>query len=163
MPKIPKAVGGRPRGGANGARRSKGGARAAGGDGSKGRASKADAAAKVDGKPAARTSTKQRKVATKAPAKRTAAKAKANGGKARAGKPSLEPQAAVDYARRPVDDAPAATTQSIAVQLNELERGLLADLFAVIEEDDEAGHLKRDSVERALVFACARHAHQRRR
>src|SRR2546430_13786274 len=111
MPKIPKAVGGSPRGGANGARRSKGGARAAGGDGSKGRASKAGgtSAAEVDGKPAARTSTKQRKVATKAPAKRTAAKA--NGGKARAGKASPEPQAAVDYARRPVDDAPAATTQ----------------------------------------------------
>src|SRR5947207_12052062 len=165
MPKIPKAVGGRQRGGANGARRSKGGARAGAGDGGKSRASKAGgtSAAEVDGKPAARTSTKQRKVATKPPAKRTAAKAKANGGKARAAKTPPEPQVAVDYARRPVDDAPAATTQSTAVQLNDLERGLLADLFAVIEEHDEAGHIKRDSVERAFVFACERHADQRRR
>jgi GTP pyrophosphokinase len=50
----------------------------------------------------------------------------------------------------------------MAVELTEAERGLLADLFAVIEEHDEAGNIDRGPVERAFVFACERHADQRR-
>ncbi|TML76032.1 MAG: bifunctional (p)ppGpp synthetase/guanosine-3',5'-bis(diphosphate) 3'-pyrophosphohydrolase, partial [Actinobacteria bacterium] len=40
---------------------------------------------------------------------------------------------------------------------------MLADLFAVIEEHDEKGHIDREAVEHAFVFACERHADQRRR
>ena len=49
--------------------------------------------------------------------------------------------------------------------LTEFERGLLGDLLAVIEEhsSDAAQQIRRESVERAFVFACEHHADQRRR
>src|SRR5215211_6480559 len=58
------------------------------------------------------------------------------------------------------DGGAAATT----IQLNEFERGLLGDLFAVIEEHagDAADQIDRSQIERAFVFACERHADQRR-
>jgi GTP diphosphokinase / guanosine-3',5'-bis(diphosphate) 3'-diphosphatase len=51
-----------------------------------------------------------------------------------------------------------------AIELNEFERGLLGDLFAVIEEHagDAADQIDRKQVEHAFVFACERHADQRR-
>jgi GTP diphosphokinase / guanosine-3',5'-bis(diphosphate) 3'-diphosphatase len=50
-------------------------------------------------------------------------------------------------------------------QLNELERRLLADLFAIVSEHaaDSAVQIDRDRVEQAFVFACEHHAAQRRK
>jgi GTP diphosphokinase / guanosine-3',5'-bis(diphosphate) 3'-diphosphatase len=50
-------------------------------------------------------------------------------------------------------------------QLNELERRLLADLFAIISEHaaDSAVQVDRARVEQAFVFACEHHAAQRRK
>jgi guanosine-3',5'-bis(diphosphate) 3'-pyrophosphohydrolase len=49
--------------------------------------------------------------------------------------------------------------------LSELQRGLLSDLFAIIEEHSEeaAVPVDRERVERAFVYACEHHADQRRR
>src|SRR5947208_2260667 len=71
----------------------------------------------------------------------------------------------VEFARRPVDDAAADGAGAKAVELNEFERGLLGDLFAVIEEHDDPKHgrIDRDAVEHAFVFSCERHADQRRK
>ena len=50
-------------------------------------------------------------------------------------------------------------------RLDEDERALLGDLFAVVEEHSDEGTeaLERRSVEQAFAFACERHADQRRR
>src|SRR5947209_9288985 len=50
------------------------------------------------------------------------------------------------------------------IELNDFERGLLGDLLAVVEEHagDTAADIDRDRLERAFVFACERHADQRR-
>src|SRR6476620_363578 len=50
------------------------------------------------------------------------------------------------------------------IELNEFKRGLLGDLFAVVEEHagDAADQIDRKQVEHAFVFACERHADQRR-
>src|SRR3954447_10981531 len=50
------------------------------------------------------------------------------------------------------------------VELNEFERGLLSDLFAVIEEHARGGvdEIDREMIELAFLFACERHADQRR-
>jgi GTP diphosphokinase / guanosine-3',5'-bis(diphosphate) 3'-diphosphatase len=58
----------------------------------------------------------------------------------------------------------AAATTTAPIELNEFERGLLGDLFAVVEEHagDATGQIDRKRVERAFVFACERHADQRR-
>src|SRR3954470_10165494 len=50
------------------------------------------------------------------------------------------------------------------VELNEFERGLLSDLFAVIEEHAQGGvdQIDRGMIERAFLFSCERHADQRR-
>src|SRR5437763_16032646 len=165
MPKMPKAVSGRQRGGANGARRSKTGTRA-GADAEK--TAKGDGkATATDGKAVATEGKAPAKAATKrAPKRRTAkaAPAKAAPAKPRRSKASNDKPAAVDFSRRPVDAAPAAkAAKAPAAQLSESEQGLLADLSAVIEEHDEKGHVDREAVERAFVFACERHADQRRR
>ena len=136
MPKVPKTVSGRQRGAGNGTRRSKTGTRAAAG---------AEKTAKADGKPAAGDGKAQAKPATKrAPRRKTT---KTTPAKARrVAKSSNDKAAAVDFSRRPVDAAPAATaTKSTVSQLSESEQGLLADLFAVIEEHDEKGHIDREA------------------
>src|SRR5436305_1668593 len=71
----------------------------------------------------------------------------------------------VEFARRPVDDAEAGTDSRKKLELTEVEQGLLGDLFAVIEEHDDPkrARIDRDAVERAFVFACERHADQRRK
>ncbi|HEU0019652.1 MAG TPA: HD domain-containing protein, partial [Thermoleophilaceae bacterium] len=63
----------------------------------------------------------------------------------------------VDLAANP---APAGPTDRLAAD----ERVLLGDLFAVVEEhaDAAAEPVDRDKVEEAFVFACERHADQRR-
>src|SRR6202020_1341605 len=55
--------------------------------------------------------------------------------------------------------------RSRAVTLTEAERGLLSDLMAIVEEhaDQAAVAVNRDRVERAFIYACERHADQRRR
>src|SRR5919204_3763155 len=58
---------------------------------------------------------------------------------------SRDGAAAVDFAHRPVDQARAAAApHTAAVELNDFERGLLGDLFAVIEEHDEASAQRID-------------------
>src|SRR5215213_2355596 len=81
-----------------------------------------------------------------------------NGSKPSAGKNGAR------YERRPVDAAGSGSAAVATIELNEFERGLLSDLFAVVEEHagDAAVHIDRDRVERAFVFACERHADQRR-
>jgi guanosine-3',5'-bis(diphosphate) 3'-pyrophosphohydrolase len=53
----------------------------------------------------------------------------------------------------------------LAQQLNELERRLLGDLFAIVSEHaaDTAIQIDRTRVEEAFVFACEHHAAQRRK
>jgi GTP pyrophosphokinase len=70
-------------------------------------------------------------------------------------------RAPVDFARASATDRPAADSAA-AARLDDDQRVLLADLFAVIEEHDQAGLIDRERVERAFVFACERHADQRR-
>jgi GTP diphosphokinase / guanosine-3',5'-bis(diphosphate) 3'-diphosphatase len=72
--------------------------------------------------------------------------------------------AAVDFADRRVDRAKTAVAPP-TIELDQFERNLLADLFAVIEEHEDSGfpRLEREPIQRAFVFACERHADQRRR
>ena len=51
-----------------------------------------------------------------------------------------DPATAVDVAPPPVHPPAADTPPGTTLELNDLERGLLADLLAVIAEHDEAGH-----------------------
>jgi guanosine-3',5'-bis(diphosphate) 3'-pyrophosphohydrolase len=55
--------------------------------------------------------------------------------------------------------------EAAPVSLSEFEQGLLDDLFAVVEEhaDETALAVDRDRVRDAFVYACERHADQRRR
>jgi guanosine-3',5'-bis(diphosphate) 3'-pyrophosphohydrolase len=78
--------------------------------------------------------------------------------------PAGDDGAAVDFAHRQVDHA-ESTAAPAAIELDQFERNLLGDLFAVIEEHDDPAspRLDRDPIERAFVFACERHADQRRR
>src|SRR4051795_4120068 len=72
------------------------------------------------------------------------------------------------FDHRKVDQARAANggggPVAATVELNEFERGLLSDLFAVIEEHARGGvdEIDREMIERAFLFACERHADQRR-
>jgi GTP diphosphokinase / guanosine-3',5'-bis(diphosphate) 3'-diphosphatase len=68
--------------------------------------------------------------------------------------------------------APAVEVGELAVsrpasrsELNEFERRLLGDLFAIVSEHaaDSAVEIDRERVEEAFVFACEHHAAQRRR
>ncbi len=75
--------------------------------------------------------------------------------------------AAAEADRIPVDLV-AHPEQHTAVQradLNESERRLLSDLFAIVEEhaDEAALPIDRARVEEAFVFACEHHADQRRK
>src|SRR4051794_21353711 len=95
---------------------------------------------------------------------RSGAKSRGRGGN---GKPSAKKAAAksdAGYERRPVDAAAGNGAAAATIELNEFERGLLSDLFAVLEEHagDAVAEVDRALVERAFVFACERHADQRR-
>jgi GTP pyrophosphokinase len=70
-----------------------------------------------------------------------------------------------EFERRPVGATDgAAPVAAATIELNEFERGLLGDLFAVIEEHaaDHAETIDRGLIERAFLFSCERHADQRR-
>src|SRR3954452_9855949 len=66
--------------------------------------------------------------------------------------------------RQKVDEARAHAPAGPETQLSEDQRGLLGDLFAVIEEhaEDAVERVDRDKVQEAFVFACERHVDQRR-
>jgi guanosine-3',5'-bis(diphosphate) 3'-pyrophosphohydrolase len=72
----------------------------------------------------------------------------------------VDPAFAHDPVDRAPDPAPAGPTDRLAAD----ERVLLGDLFAVVEEhaDAAAEPVDRAKVEEAFVFACERHADQRR-
>jgi GTP diphosphokinase / guanosine-3',5'-bis(diphosphate) 3'-diphosphatase len=69
--------------------------------------------------------------------------------------------------RSPVDlvTDPTARTLVQRTDLSAVERDLLADLFAIVEEhaNQAAMTIDRDRVEEAFVYACDHHADQRRR
>ena len=69
--------------------------------------------------------------------------------------------------RTPVDrvEHPEAHQPVSRQDLTPLERRLLSDLFAIVEEhaDEAAIPIERDRVEAAFVFACEHHADQRRK
>jgi GTP pyrophosphokinase len=72
-----------------------------------------------------------------------------------------------DFEHHRVDEHPARESleaTSLSSRLTDGQRVLLADLFAVVEEhaDEAAEEIDRRLVERAFVFACDRHADQRR-
>ncbi len=68
--------------------------------------------------------------------------------------------------RVPVDEVAADHAHAVVdrADLTELERSLLSDVFAIVEEHADASAVKidRKKVERAFVFACEHHADQRR-
>ncbi len=72
-----------------------------------------------------------------------------------------------DFEHHPVDEHPGAgalESSGLRSRLTDDQRVLLADLFAVVEEhaDEAAEEIDRRLVEKAFVFACDRHADQRR-
>src|SRR3954471_12464106 len=92
-------------------------------------------------------------------AKKGAANGSGNGAATALDQPTFE--------HRPIDEAGGANgggALAATVELNEFERGLLSDLFAVIEEHAQGGvdQIDRGMIERAFLFACERHADQRR-
>jgi GTP pyrophosphokinase len=62
-------------------------------------------------------------------------------------------------------EAAAAASAAERLDLNEFERRLLGDLFAIVSEhaEDSAVEIDRDRVHDAFVFACEHHADQRRK
>jgi guanosine-3',5'-bis(diphosphate) 3'-pyrophosphohydrolase len=68
------------------------------------------------------------------------------------------------FERHPVDEHARHVPAGPKAKLTEAQRVLLGDLFAVVEEhaDEAAERIDRDLVERSFVFACDRHADQRR-
>jgi GTP pyrophosphokinase len=71
-----------------------------------------------------------------------------------------------------LDELPPVTGEALApspaeerLDLNEFERRLLDDLFAIVSEhaEDSAVEIDRDRVRDAFVFACEHHADQRRK
>jgi guanosine-3',5'-bis(diphosphate) 3'-pyrophosphohydrolase len=61
-------------------------------------------------------------------------------------------------------DSTNGSSAAATIELNDFERGLLSDLFAVIEEHAQGGvdEIDRGMIDRAFMFACERHADQRR-
>ncbi len=88
--------------------------------------------------------------------KKKAAPTRANGGRAKA--------AGSDFRHRPVDRHDVHAPAGPKTKLTDQQRVLLGDLFAVVEEHagESAEEIDRELVERAFVFACERHADQRR-
>src|SRR3712207_6201301 len=84
-----------------------------------------------------------------------------SGGKSRARKPGGNGSG---FDHKQVDAAGGGAAATGTIELNEFERGLLGDLFAVVEEHagDAADQIDRAQIERAFVFSCERHADQRR-
>jgi guanosine-3',5'-bis(diphosphate) 3'-pyrophosphohydrolase len=95
-------------------------------------------------------------------------------GRTRVGAPAAAPGAGelseaerADFEHHRVDEHPGASSlepTGLRARLTEDQRVLLADLFAVVEEHsgEAAQEIDRRLVEKAFVFACDRHAEQRR-
>src|SRR5688500_14846761 len=68
------------------------------------------------------------------------------------------------FERHPVDEHTVHAPAGPKARLTEAQRVLLGDLFAVVEEhaEEAAEQIDRELVERSFVFACDRHADQRR-
>ena len=139
-----------------------------------GKATTSERAKKPAAKPAAAGAAKE---GTRTPAKRTTPRAAAT--KSRAATPKKKPAAngggngrtkakpkapRTDFRHRPVDKHAKHTPAGPKTKLTDDQRVLLGDLFAVVEEhaDEAVERIDRDLVERAFVFACERHADQRR-
>ena len=75
------------------------------------------------------------------------------------------PQDPESTVKEPVVERPPATPSPDAQRLNELERRLLGDLFAIVSEHaaDSTVRIDRERVEEAFVFACEHHADQLRK
>ena len=75
--------------------------------------------------------------------------------------PSVDPHSPVTVAV----EEPQAARVAPPLDLNELERRLLGDLFAIVSEHaaDSAVEIDRERVQDAFVFACEHHADQRRK
>ncbi len=74
-------------------------------------------------------------------------------------------QRVADARRSPVDAVSAGRHPAVErTDLTELERSLLSDIFAIVEEhaDVSAFRIERTQVEAAFVFSCEHHADQRR-
>ena len=102
---------------------------------------------------------------TKAAPRRKAASRKNGAAKNGAGKAAAASAVAErEFERRPVGEAAGKAPAGPTAALTDEQRTQLGDLFAVIEEysDEAAEHVEREPVERAYVFACERHADQRR-
>ena len=69
-----------------------------------------------------------------------------------------------DFEHRPVDEHRGPVAVGPTEKLTEDQRVLLGDLFAVVEEhaSEAAEEVDKELVEHAFVFACERHADQRR-
>src|SRR4051812_49396902 len=69
-----------------------------------------------------------------------------------------------DFEHRPVDEHRGPLAVGPTEKLTEDQRVLLGDLFAVVEEhaSEAAEEVDKGLVEHAFVFACERHADQRR-
>ncbi len=68
--------------------------------------------------------------------------------------------------RAPVDQISAERHPAVScADLTEIERRLLSDVFAIVEEhaDEAAMRIDRERVEAAFVFSCEHHADQRRK
>ena len=95
----------------------------------------------------------------------TAASDGGSGGGPVVSPPTLS-EAATAARRIPVDAVVVpAPRASVRAELNEFERRLLTDLFAIVSEHaaDAAIEIDRNRVEDAFVFACEHHADQRRK
>jgi guanosine-3',5'-bis(diphosphate) 3'-pyrophosphohydrolase len=98
-------------------------------------------------------------------AKKAAKKPRAEGDGRADGKPDFSHRRVGEAG---VDDGAGGGGQgrgTATIELNEFERGLLSDLFAVVEEhaSEAMEPVDRERVERAFEFSCERHADQRRK
>jgi guanosine-3',5'-bis(diphosphate) 3'-pyrophosphohydrolase len=75
------------------------------------------------------------------------------------------PQDPESPVKEPAVERAEATRSQSAQRLNELERRLLGDLFAIVSEHaaDSTVRIDRERVEEAFVFACEHHADQLRK
>jgi GTP diphosphokinase / guanosine-3',5'-bis(diphosphate) 3'-diphosphatase len=117
-------------------------------------------------KPPAKSTAKAKPAtATKPRAPRRKANEDGNGAAKKAAATKAPPaEREPDFEHHPVDEHGGATATGLAERLTDDQRVLLGDLFAVVEEHagEAAEHVDRELVERAFVFACERHADQRR-
>ena len=110
----------------------------------------------------------QRRAAKRKPAEPAAAAKKTEDGNGRPVEAGAAPAATrvreQDFERHPVDEHRRPVAAGPKAKLTEDQRVLLGDLFAVVEEhaSEAAEEVDKGLVEHAFVFACERHADQRR-